>query len=285
MIDSHFQHTLGGQGSLSGFGVHSGKEVVVTLKPAPINHGVQFVRIDEAAAHQHISLKVNAVTETMLQTVVENEFGVKISTIEHLMAALYGLGVDNCLVEVSAEEMPILDGSAKPWVALIDQLNVIEQNMERNILVITKPVTVDVAGRVLQAVPDPRPGLRIEVMINFPHPSIGMQEMKLKLTAENFREEIAPARTFCLQKDIDSMQKAGLIKGGSLACALVFADEGGIVNKEGARFDDEPVRHKMLDLIGDLSLCGRRIWGKLSVPWPGHAANNEFLKAILEKHS
>lgn len=277
MID--FQQTLGKAISVTGVGLHSGQEATVTLRPAEDNAGVTVRRTDVAAGD--IPLNPTVVGETTLCTTIGNAAGVQVKTVEHLLSSLYALNVDNVVIEIDGPEIPILDGSASPWVAAIDEAGRVAQAAPAPILTITKPITHMQEGRLLEALPDPRPGLRIAVTVDFPHPVIGRQELAIKVDEETFRKEIAPARTFCLERDVQAMQAAGLIQGGSLDCAVVFAENGTVVNPSGLRFKDEPIRHKMLDAIGDFALANKRISGKLNLTMPGHGANNELLRKIV----
>lgn len=277
MID--FQQTLGKAISVTGVGLHSGQEATVTLRPAEDNAGVTVRRTDVAAGDIHLNPTV--VGDTTLCTTIGNAAGVQVKTVEHLLSSLYALNVDNVVIEIDGPEIPILDGSASPWVAAIDEAGRVAQAAPAPILTITKPITHMQEGRLLEALPDPRPGLRIAVTVDFPHPVIGRQELAIKVDEETFRKEIAPARTFCLERDVQAMQAAGLIQGGSLDCAVVFAENGTVVNPSGLRFKDEPIRHKMLDAIGDFALANKRISGKLNLTMPGHGANNELLRKIV----
>lgn len=275
------QQTLAQSFSYSGKGLHSGVQVTATLLPAPERTGIVFKRADIQGEEGHIALTPHGVHHTQLCSVIENDKGVSVATVEHLLAACYGMGLDNCIVEINGPEIPILDGSALPWAQGISEAGLTQQNATCAALIITKPITVNYEGRVLQALPDDRPGLRVEVMIDFPHPAIGRQEWAGKITPEKFISDIAPARTFCLERDIEAMQKAGMIKGGGLENAVVFGRDGTPINPEGLRFTDEPVRHKVLDMLGDFFMSGKRIQGKLIIPMPGHGANNALLRAIV----
>lgn len=275
------QHTLAQSFSRSGKGLHTGAQVTATLKPAAEHTGIVFKRTDIEREEGYIPLTPEGVQHTQLCSVLENNNGISVATVEHLLAACYGMGLDNCIIEIYGPEIPILDGSALEWAQGIYEAGLTQQNAACEALIITESVTVDYEGRVLQALPDDRPGLRLEVMIDFPHPAIGRQEWVGKITPEKFLSDIAPARTFCLERDIEAMQQSGMIKGGGLENAVVFGKDGTPINPEGLRFADEPVRHKVLDLLGDFFISGKRIQGKLIIPMPGHGANNALLRAIV----
>lgn len=268
--------TLAKEVSISGIGLHSGVGTEVVLRPHAAG-GLVFRKngVDYSA-------RADMVQMSPLCTLVQLDDGVTLSTVEHLLSALHGLRVDGVVVEINGPEVPILDGSAVQWVELIDKAGRMEvHGTERNWLRVAKPVVADMEGRVLLANPDARFGMRVECNIDFPHPAIGRQVWKGVVDEEVFRREIAPARTFVQEKDIAAAQAAGLAKGGSLENAVVFGESGGVLNKEGLRFADEPVRHKVLDLIGDVYMQGRCVSGAFAVTAPGHVANNQLLRKII----
>ncbi|RYG59624.1 MAG: UDP-3-O-[3-hydroxymyristoyl] N-acetylglucosamine deacetylase [Alphaproteobacteria bacterium] len=268
--------TLAKEVSISGIGLHSGVGTEVVLRPHA-QGGVVFRRNG-----MDYAVRADMVQMSPLCTLVELDDGVTLSTVEHLLSALHGLRVDGVLVEINGPEVPILDGSALQWVELIDKAGRMEvHGRERNWLKVAKPVVADMEGRVLLANPDARLGVRVECNIDFPHPAIGKQVWKGVVDEQVFRREIAPARTFVQEKDIAAAQAAGLAKGGSLENAVVFGENGGVLNKEGLRFADEPVRHKVLDLIGDIYMQGRCVSGAFAVTAPGHVANNQLLRKIV----
>jgi UDP-3-O-[3-hydroxymyristoyl] N-acetylglucosamine deacetylase len=271
------QQTLTKTASLTGIGVHSGVESSVTLKPAPVGAGLTFVRVD-VAQHGQIPLHPAAVGATTLQTVVTNTHGVQVETVEHLLSALVGLGVDNCLIEIDGPEVPILDGSAAPWVALLDEAGRQGQGVPPDALRVDARVVVAEQGARLVAEPADDDTLILDVTVDFP--VIGRQQVTYKLDEHTYRTDIAPARTFAQLQDVEKMRQAGLIRGGSLACAVVFNEAGHVVNEGGLRFPDEPVRHKILDALGDFALANRRLYGRFSLEKPGHALNNRLLQAL-----
>ncbi len=268
--------TLAKEVSISGIGLHSGIGTEVVLRP----HAGGGVVVRKNGVDY--AVRADMVQMSPLCTLVQLDDGVSLSTVEHLLSALHGLCVDSVVVEINGPEVPILDGSAIQWVELIDKAGRVELGeTERRWLKVAKPVVADMEGRVLLANPDARLGLRVECNIDFPHPAIGAQVWKGVVDEQVFRREIAPARTFVQEKDIAAAQRAGLAKGGSLENAVVFGENGGVLNKEGLRFEDEPVRHKVLDLIGDIYMQGRCVSGAFAVTAPGHVANNQLLRKIV----
>ncbi len=271
------QHTIGQSVWCSGVGLHSGLNVALVLKPAPANHGIRFVRADVPGSPS-ISANYNNVVNTFQATTI-GKAGVAVSTIEHLMAALYGCSVDNAVVELSGPEAPIFDGSAAPYVKLIQKALVMEQDMPRNYLAIQKPLTVTKGDSFITASPSDQFQVRYE--IDFPHPRVGKQQYFWALKNGSFGREIAKARTFGFLKDVQKLQEMGLIQGGSLSNAVVF-DEREVLNAGGFRYSDECVRHKILDFIGDLALTGLPILGKFKVRKAGHALHSSFLNELMD---
>lgn len=272
------QRTLKKVVSVRGIGLHTGAEVEVVLRPAKAGSGLILRRTDGIPVEFKVGPEM--VRAQPLCTLVENAQGVTVSTVEHLMSALHGLEIDNVLVEIGGPEVPILDGSALPWVEALDEAGREELGEERNYLKINKVLTVDEGGRVLVAEPDARGGLRVECTIDFPNPLIGRQNWRGVVDEETYRREIAPARTFTQEQDIEKARKAGLIKGGSLENAVVFGDNGTVLTPGGLRFPDEPVRHKVLDILGDFYMAGKLLQGRLTMTAPGHTANNLLLRKI-----
>ena len=272
------QRTLAKPVSCSGVGVHSGKKVTLTIKPAPINHGIRFSRIDlpdspRFTAHFH------RVVDTSLATVI-GEGGCIVSTVEHLMAAFAGMSVDNALVELDNYELPILDGSAAPFVRLMRSAGLKRQAGARCFLVIRKPIRIQEGNKSVTISPAPK--FKITCTIDFPHPLIGKQTYSLEVTDKRFEREIAGARTFGFLHEIEYLKRFGLARGGSLANAVVISEQG-VLNENGLRFPDEFVRHKILDSIGDFSLLGLPILGHVEATRSGHAFNHSFLKEIFAR--
>lgn len=270
------QMTLGKEVSLSGVGLHSGAQAKVILRPGKVNSGVVF-----KVPGSEFKLAVDGTKGMVMSTRVEDARGNGVATVEHLMSALHALGVDNVVIEVDGPEVPILDGSALPWVELIDAAGRVELEKERNWLKVEKMVVWEGEGRILAAEPEPRAGLWMECHVEFAHPVIGKQSWRGRVDEDVYRREIAPARTFVMEKDIEAARAAGLIKGGSLDCAVVYGEDGTVKNPEGLRFKDEAVRHKVLDAVGDLFMDGRLVWGKFALTAPGHSGNNQLLRKLV----
>ena len=252
------QKTLAERVTLDGLGVHSGKPVSITLHPAPADNGITFlVSHDDAGSETEIRAHWSKVSATALCTVLGRD-SVAIGTIEHLMAALNGLGVDNAMVEVDAREVPIMDGSSAPFVEAIDQAGLVTQNASRRYIRILKPVRVEHNGAVSEL--RPYAGTRFDITIDFDTPLIGRQRFVSDLTPDVFRTEIARARTFGKVSDVEKLWAMGFAKGSSLENSVAIAEDR-VLNPEGTRWPDEFVRHKTLDAVGDLSLAGAPILG------------------------
>lgn len=275
------QHTLAGSAGCSGVGLHSGTPVRLTLRPAPADTGVVFVRTDVKGSDNRITVSPGAVVETRLHTEISNAAGVRVVTIEHLMAALAGLGVDNAVVELDGPELPIMDGSAEPFAELIDLAGLRAQSAPRRSIEILQRIEV-VDGEKSAALSPASlgaSGLEMEVEIAFASPAIGRQRFSLAVTPQSFRRELAPARTFGFVQDVQALRAGGLALGGGLENAVVV-DGGRVLNPHGLRFADEFVRHKALDLLGDLYVLGLPILGRLEAVRPGHALNNALARAL-----
>ncbi|MFW5640246.1 MAG: UDP-3-O-acyl-N-acetylglucosamine deacetylase [Thermodesulfobacteriota bacterium] len=272
------QRTLAKPVTMSGVGVHSGKKVTLTLKPAPINHGIQFRRVDLPDSPR-LSAHFNRVVDTSLATVI-GEGGCIVSTIEHLMAAFAGMSVDNALVELDNYELPIMDGSAAPFVRHMREAGFKRQSGAKCFLVIQAPIHIREGNKSVRITPAPH--FRITCTIDFPHPLIGRQTYSLEVADRCFEKEIAGARTFGFLHEIEYLKRFGLARGGTLENALVISEKG-ILNKNGLRFPDEFVRHKILDSIGDFSLLGLPILGHVEANRSGHAFNHAFLKEIFAR--
>ena len=271
------QHTIGQSVWCSGVALHCGLKVALVLRPAPVDHGIRFLRTDIPDSPS-ISAHYNNVVNTFQATTIGSA-GIAVSTIEHLMAALYGCGVDNLLVELSGPEAPIFDGSAAPYVKLIRKASIVEQDGARNYLTIQKPLTVAKGDSFIKASPCDQFQVRYE--IDYPHPRVGKQKYSWALKNGSFGREIAKARTFGFLKDVLKLQKMGLIKGGSLSNAVVF-DDYELLNVDGFRYEDECVRHKILDFIGDLALTGLPVLGSFEIRKAGHALHSRFLTELMD---
>ena len=276
--DHYCQKTLAKSASCSGVGVHSGRKARLTIRPAPPNHGIKFKRTD-IPEMPVIPAIFSKVVDTSLATVIGQD-GCIVSTIEHLMAAFSGFSIDNALVEIDSYELPILDGSAEPLAKLIRQAGMVRQESPRFYFVVTDPVVLEDNGKSAAIYPDSR--RTIDYSISFEHPLVGQQSYRLDLTAESFEKEIAPARTFGFFHEVEYLKRFGLARGGSLNNVVVL-DREGILNPDGLRFPDEFVRHKILDSIGDFSLLGMPILGRIEIRKSGHEFNHQFIRKFLSR--
>jgi len=269
-----FQRTLKQETSFEGIGLHTGRYAKVRLKPAPRDTGIIFTRTDKDIA---LKASMGSVSDTAFSTTLGYD-GVKIRTVEHILAALSGLGIDNLIVEVNGPEIPILDGSSIELISLILNSGIAKQGKKRPFLRITNPVFF--ADGQAEIAAFPYDGRRITYRIHFNHHLLGEQNLSLDISEENFVKEIAPARTFGFLKDVEYLKANGFAKGGSLENAIILGSDG-ILNASGLRFKDEFVRHKILDLIGDFSLIGFPIYGHIIANKSGHTANLKFLKKLI----
>lgn len=275
------QRTLAKPARCSGVGVHSGKKVNLTIKPAPDNHGIKFVRTD-LPGNPVIPARFNMVVDTSLATVIGHD-GVIVSTIEHLMAAFAGFSIDNAIVELDAYEMPIMDGSADQFTRLIRNAGIKEQISPRCFFVVKEPIELKEDGKSVGVYPSS--GFKITCTIEYNHPLIKRQSYTIDLSEQVFENEISKARTFGFLHEIEYLKRYGLARGGSLENAVVI-DKNDVLNPQGLRWNDEFVRHKMLDCIGDFSLLGMPILGHIVAHKSGHAFNQAFLqKFFAQKES
>ncbi len=272
------RRTLKTEISAVGRGLHSGTDVTMTLKPAALGAGIVFRRTDLGL---EIPARFDCVADTRLCTLIAAG-AAKVGTVEHLMAALLAAGIDDAVVEVDAPELPVFDGSAAPFLFLIESAGVTEHGGLREQLEILRPVRVEQNGAFAELRPHQEGGTGFDVSlsIEFTAEAIGAQAYHFHLSAENFGQEIAAARTFTQLGEIEALHKAGLAKGGSLANAIVV-DGAKIMNPEGLRFQDEFVRHKLLDVLGDLALAGAPISGRFIGARTGHALNNQLLRTLF----
>lgn len=294
------QHTLANEVSLSGVGLHTGKEVLMTLKPAPINHGYAFVRTD-LEGHPVIEADANYVVNTQRGTNLE-KLGVKIHTSEHILSALVGMGVDNCIIELSGPEPPIMDGSAKYFVEAIDRVGVVEQDAVREEYVVKDIISFTDEKTGSEIIVMPADEYQVTTMVDFGTKVLGTQNATLKSIAD-FKSEIANARTFSFLHELEMLLDHGLIKGGDLNNAIVYVDKelspetteklkvafkkdsisikpNGILDNLTLHYPNEAARHKLLDVIGDLALVGMPIRGKIIANKPGHQVNTQFAKKL-----
>jgi UDP-3-O-[3-hydroxymyristoyl] N-acetylglucosamine deacetylase len=273
-----YQQTLAGSVALVGIGLHTGGAVEARLGPAPADAGIVFVRADASGEKQSVRASPEAVRDTRLGTAIGEDPAI-VCTIEHLMAAFAGLGVDNALVEVDGGELPILDGSSAPFVAAIGRVGLRPQSAPRRYVEILETIEVGVPGRRLRVSPADR--FELSLWIDFPSPIIGRQHLEFVLDEEMFRTELAQARTFGFLADVERLHAAGLARGASLDNTVVIDGET-IMNEGGLRRPDEFVRHKALDVLGDLYLGGP-ILGRVEAECTGHALNNALLRRLAER--
>ena len=274
------QRTISEPVSCRGVGLHSGAMVNLTLWPAPAHHGIVFVRMD-TPGQVAIPALAQYVVDTSMATTLGKD-GVKVGTVEHLLSALAGLGIDNVRVELDGPEVPVMDGSAEHFVQMVTSVGVRELEEKRSYLVIKKPVTVVDGDKEATLAPARR--FRISCSIDFKHPMISSQSFEVELSERGFAGEISRARTFGFLRDVEMLKKHGLARGGSLDNAIVV-DESSILNPEGLRFPDEFVRHKILDAVGDVSLFGRPVIGHMKAFKTGHALNHKLVLKVLSDPS
>ncbi|MBX4180703.1 UDP-3-O-acyl-N-acetylglucosamine deacetylase [Sodalis sp. CWE] len=274
------QRTLKRIAQTIGVGLHTGKKVKLTLKPASANTGVIYRRTDLNPPID-FPIDIRSVRDTFLCTCLVNENNIKISTVEHLNAALAGLGIDNIVVEVDAPEIPIMDGSASPFVRLLLDAGIEEVDSAKKFLFLKQKIRVEEEEKWAEL--SPHEGFTLDFTIDFNHPVIEArsQHFFLNFSTESFVQQISRARTFGFMCDIKRLQSCGLALGGSFDCAIVINNYR-IMNKDGLRFEDEFIRHKVLDAIGDLFICGYNIIGAFSAFKSGHTMNNKLLKKVLE---
>lgn len=271
------QRTLAREAVIEGIGLHSGAPVILTLRPAPAGFGIIFRRLDLDPA-QDIPARYDAVVDTRLCTVVANAEGASVGTVEHLMAALAGCGVDNVLVELTGPEIPVMDGSSQPFVDLIADAGVTAQPAHRKVIRVLKEVSVEVNGARASLMPSDT--FAVNMDIDFASEAIAQQSLSFGMVNGAFCKEVAKARTFGFLHEVEAMRAAGLARGGSLENAIVI-DGDTVVNEEGLRFDDEFVRHKALDAVGDLYLAGHQIIGAYHGHKAGHGVNNALVRALF----
>ncbi len=278
-----YQATLSNRIDLSGVGVHSGVPVSISLLPADPNTGVIFQRSDVDQNEYDIPAIVRSVGATDLCTVLGDPAGINVATVEHLMAALRALDVDNVIVEIDGAEVPVMDGSSEVFVDAIDQVGLTRQAVRRRYIRVVKPVRVDMGASWGEFVP--YEGIRYEVEIDFESDLIGRQKFASDMTADVFRTQLSRARTFGFMKDVERLWAAGYALGSSLDNSVVIGDDNNIINPEGLRYTDEFVRHKTLDAVGDLALAGAPILGCFKSYRGGHKLNALALRTLLSDES
>ncbi len=278
------QHTIGRTVSFAGVGLHTGEHATVTFVPAPANTGIVFERADLPGAPRIPVCTAHAVDDpSQLRRTALRAGQVEVHTVEHVLAAVAGLDLDNLIIQVNGREVPEpSDGSATPFVQLLEEAGSVEQPAERTPLIIRRPVVYAADG--VQVVGLPGEGLELSFTIQFDNAVLGTQHRSVRISPGVFKREIAPARTFVLLRDVEQLRASGMIKGGSLQNAIVVKDDG-LLNAEPLRFPDEFVRHKILDLLGDLSLLGRPLQGHVHAVRSGHVHNLRFVRALEGEHA
>ena len=275
------QQTLKSEFSVEGIGLHSGNKVRLTIIPAEINNGIRFIRTDIKKDNIIPAIWTN-VTSTNLCTTISNDNDISVSTIEHLMSALSGMHVDNADILIDNTEVPIMDGSSLPFVENLELSGLLQQNVDRKIILVNKEVVVSNEDAFAKITPNKQ--FSIDFEIEFESHLINKQACQLQLVNGNYKSDISSARTFGFEKDVDYLRSNGFALGGSLENAVVVGEDS-ILNKEGLRFDDEFVRHKMLDSIGDLYLAGYPIQGYFCGNKSGHYLNNQLLRKLFSNNS
>ncbi|HXU94069.1 MAG TPA: UDP-3-O-acyl-N-acetylglucosamine deacetylase [Gallionella sp.] len=272
------QRTLKGSVSVTGVGLHSGEKVTHGLRPAPVNTGIVFRRVDVKPVEE-IRASADLVHDTRLSTCMEQN-GVRVATVEHLMSALAGLGVDNAYVDLDSAEVPIMDGSAGTFIFLLQSTGIVEQSAAKRFIRVKKSIEVKQGDKWVRF--DPYNGYKLTFTINFAHPVFAntKQHVTVDLGEESYVRDISRARTFGFMQDVENMRAQGLALGGSLDNAIVM-DDYRVLNADGLRFEDEFVKHKVLDAIGDLYMLGYPLIGAFSGFKSGHALNNALVRALL----
>ncbi|HLO77652.1 MAG TPA: UDP-3-O-acyl-N-acetylglucosamine deacetylase [Magnetospirillum sp.] len=274
------QRTLKTAIGCTGIGLHSGAKVTMVLHPAEADTGIRFKRTDIAGRGAIVPALWSNVGDTRMNTCLVNEAGVQVGTVEHLLSALAGSGVDNCLIEINGAEVPVMDGSAAPFLFLIECAGTVEQAAPRRAIRVLKRVTVTDGEKMASFAPSPAFSLHFE--IDFASQAISRQEFSVNLSKGSFKSEISRARTFGFEQEVAMLRAHGLARGGSLDNAVVIDSTGTkVLNDDGLRYTDEFVRHKILDAVGDLSLAGAPILGAFHGVRSGHALNNQLLRALF----
>ena len=275
-----YQKTLSKKISFEGIGRHSGKASKITILPSKANEGIVFKRTD-VKKNNLVKACFKNVLSAQLCTTLENNHGVKVSTVEHLLAALYIFGVDNALIEINSDEVPIMDGSAKDFLSSLKSIELIEQSQKRKYIKILKKEELIDGPRKIYI--EPSDSFKVDFKLNYENKIIGDQRNLVNFQKDNL-EEVTESRTFCLFEDVEKIKKFGLARGGSLDNAIVV-DENKVLNKEGLRNEKEFVNHKILDLAGDFLLFGFRVIGKVTCYHGGHALTNMFLRKLFDAKS
>lgn len=280
MSSIEYQQTIASTAICAGIGVHSGERARLTLKPAPTGTGIVFHRLDVADGEGVIAARGDLVHDVTLGTKLQNEFGTTLSTVEHLLAAVYGLGIDNMIIEVDGPEVPIMDGSSSLYTDLILQTGLKRQGAPARVLRVLKPIEVNDGVKSASLLPVSDDSFCLDAVIDFKSEAIGRQRKNITLTPDSFATELAFARTFGFYRDIKKLHSMGLGQGASLENAIAVEDDK-ILNPEGLRVKDEFIRHKILDAVGDLALIGHRLIGRYVSEQPGHSINNLLVRELL----
>lgn len=280
------QTTVASKVSCEGIGLHSGSKVVMTINPASANSGIIFKRLDVPVSESLVPARFDAVCETNLGTKIRNEHGVTVATIEHLMAAFWGVGIDNAVVKLDSSEVPIMDGSSEPFVFMLECAGITRLSTPRRTLRVLKTVEVHEGDSVVRISPNKEgdAGMLLNIEIEFNHSLIGKQLATYDFRDVTFKQSVSRARTFGFEHEVTALRKMGLALGGSLDNAVVLGKDT-ILNQDGLRYENEFVRHKALDCVGDLFLAGLWIDGVVNCTRPGHAINNSLLRALFADES
>ena len=276
------QKTINNSISCNSVGLHTGSNISMQIIPAPVNTGIIFRRVDLEFGKNEIKAEFKNVSKTNLGTSITNEFGASISTIEHLMAAIWSCGIDNLIIEVDNAEVPIMDGSSEPFVFLIECAGITSQNENRRVLEILEKIRFEDGDKFIEV--EPSKEFSLDLNIDFNHPQIKINKLSFHSNLHSFKNDICRARTFCFKHEIEQMYKIGLAKGGSLDNSIVV-DYDKILNEGELRYKDEFIRHKTLDFIGDLFLAGYYIIGHFNAYKVGHTINNKFLHYLFNNPS
>ncbi|MGH6987175.1 MAG: UDP-3-O-acyl-N-acetylglucosamine deacetylase [Caulobacteraceae bacterium] len=277
-MSPELQHTLAGPAGFSGIAIHSGEHVRVVARPAAADEGIRFLVQSASAGQGLVPARSELVRSTKLGTTIANSEGVAVATIEHLMAALWALGIDNALIEIDGGEVPVLDGSTRPIIAALEKGGRRPQRTARQYIEVLEEVEVVEGERSARL--SPAEGFEVAYEIDFDHPAVGRQKLDLIMDEAVFRAEIAAARTFGFASDLDKLRACGLARGASLDNVVAVGEEA-VLNPEGLRWPDEFVRHKILDAVGDLYLLGGPLIGRYHARLGGHELNDALAKALL----
>ncbi len=275
---AHHQQTLARAVTFSGIGLHSGEKIRATLKPGPIDGGIKFEIRERQKRIAQIPASIQCIGSLAYNTSLKAD-GKEVQTVEHLLSALHGFNIDNAVIELDKEEVPIMDGSAAPFIYLLSEAGIASQDAPRQTITISTPVRVEHEHSWIEAVPSERNLLEIDYCIDFPHPAIGRMSYKFADNPPNYAQEIAPARTFGFLKEVEHLRKRGLIRGATMQNAVVLDDQR-VISGE-LRFQNEFVRHKVLDFWGDILLMGRPLAAKIKAYRAGHALHAKFVECLV----